>query len=88
MALAAKSMPLKPMLEPEEATICQLWGGVPSGQQVVVNWPVGVIWLTSPTSVEPGITGGLAVWGSTLVHKGSARSAREKPPVVVFSSML
>jgi len=35
-------MPFVPMLDPEETTVCQLWPGVPSGQQQVVSWPVGV----------------------------------------------
>ena len=46
-------MPRKPTGEPEAATICQECPGEPTGMQHASAFPVGVIWLTSPTSVEP-----------------------------------
>jgi len=46
-------MPRQPTGEPEAATICHDCPGEPIGMQQVSAFAVGVIWLTSPTSVEP-----------------------------------
>ena len=57
---AANRIPFSPIVEPIEATFCQLCPGLSAGKQVVRNPPVGTRQLMSPTSVEPLLGDGLA----------------------------
>ncbi len=51
--LAAKIMPLAPMLVPPAAIACHECAAVPGTHVAVLRPAVGTVQLTSPTSVEP-----------------------------------
>src|SRR5450830_1817827 len=89
ITFAATIIPLKPNVEPIDAVLCQLCVGTPRGRQQVVSWTVGVMYETSPTSVEPGIIVPLFMdtrLSDTFSESGSPTSSRDTPQPLSITS--